>query len=90
MSKKIIVIDKCIGCGTCFSLGNFTKETSEGKAEVNGSGIIDGDEIRAFEKIMAECPSNALKLESVSQKSKADIEKFIKDNIENFKFNMPI
>lgn len=89
MSKKIIVTNECIGCGACFSSADFTKESPDGKAEVNGSGIIDGTEEKEFEKIMSECPVGALKTEDVIKKSKSDIERFIKDNIENFKFELP-
>jgi len=89
MSKKIIVTKECIGCGACFSAADFTKESPDGKAEVNGSGIIDGTAEKEFEKIMRECPSGALKAEEVCKKSKSDIERFINDNIENFKFELP-
>lgn len=89
MSKKIIVTKECIGCGVCFSAADFTKESPDGKAEVNGSGIIDGAAEKEFERVMLECPSGALKTEEVCKKSKSDIERFIKDNIENFKFELP-
>lgn len=89
MSKKVIVTKECIGCGACFSAADFTKESSDGKAEVNGSGIIDETEEKEIEKLMLECPSGALKTEEVCKKSKFDIERFIKDNIENFKFELP-
>lgn len=88
MSKKIIIDEKCIGCGLCMK-NSFVEETSDGKAKAIGAGILLVEQIEQASEAAEECPANAIRLEEVSGRSKEEVEKFLDSEPKSLKLPVP-
>lgn len=68
--KKIVVEKNCIGCGVCFSECSYLRENAEGNAEaVSGRPILAKD-INLLNKIVQNCPVNAIKIVDIKSDGK--------------------
>lgn len=89
--EHIIVInsDKCIACGTCFTVCDYIEETPEGKAVPKESGIIPFDMEESLKSIILDCPGHAISLQEIKPKSADDIRGMIQSEIRNFTIKKP-
>ena len=62
MKKLTIDQSKCNMCGACLVAGALLHEADDGKIEINGAGIIAGDNLAVAESMVADCPESALSL----------------------------
>lgn len=63
MKKMHIDQSKCSMCGACLTEGHLLKELSDGRVEVQGSGILKDDQMQAADALVELCPENALAIE---------------------------
>lgn len=71
--REIIVSEKCMGCGQCIMGTDYLQETADGTAEfVKGKDIPD-DAVAQIQKIIEECPVNALSFKESSATSQKGV-----------------
>ena len=59
--KKLVISNKCNGCGLCFINNKYVKENAEGDAEVvQGLYVLDND--LQMMKVISKCPVKAMSL----------------------------
>lgn len=88
MNKKIIINEKCIGCGLCLN-NTFIDETIDGKAKPSGAGVLSSEQIEQAYEIVEKCPVKAIIIEEISIKNKKEIEKFLDSKPESLKLPVP-
>lgn len=69
MNKKLIINNRCNGCGICLEY-DFIQETSDGKAKPVGVGILRPEQLENAKNAVDSCPEQAILLEEVVTKSR--------------------
>ncbi len=86
--KRIKISEKCMACGLCLC-NKYIMETEEGKAKVEGAGIVEKKDINAIEELVANCPARAISLSTVQTISKEQLLKKLDQRIEQFSLAVP-
>lgn len=81
--KKIEVNSKCNGCGLCIMNCVYLEEDDEGNARPVAGMMVKNDDLKAVEKVIAECPEHALQIvETGTKKSGIEGVKEVIDDLE--------
>lgn len=88
MGKKIVISEKCVGCGICME-NSFVEETPDGKAKAAGAGILLPEQVGQASDAAQNCPANAISIEDISQKSKTEVEALLDSEPGTLKLSVP-
>lgn len=95
LKKIVIKSSKCVSCGLCSEMCKLIEESSDGKAIVKGSGIVNNNDMEEIEMIISSCPEEAISLrntgivKSEGQQGIKELKDIIIKEFKNYKVHMP-
>lgn len=95
LKKIVIKSSKCAACGLCSEMCKLISEGTDGKAIVNGSGIVDSNDIEEIEMVINSCPEEAIILrnagivKSEGNQGIKELKEIIMDEFSDYEVYMP-
>lgn len=80
----LIDTNKCIACGTCFTISNYIAETPDGKAIPKGTGMIPADAEHEIKNVISSCPVHIISLQAVKALCVSDLRQMIQTELRDF------
>lgn len=60
--KKVMINEKCVGCGACFDMTELIVENDEGFAAVGEQSYLDAEKMEELQEVIAACPNQAIEI----------------------------
>lgn len=89
MAKRMVISDKCNGCGVCFSVCGCIEEDARGFAEPRNDGYYLPSEEDVVQQAVSLCPQKAISLVEIEHKTKKELFDEVYDALDRFKLPLP-